>query len=243
VALKLGADYPSYGVNARAFAVGGPDLSIELLASQYVGEIRAFLGHGQPFVLVGYSMGATIAYEMARQLALADDAARLLVIIAMPASNLRCSRMRKALEVMLNLPAWVAGSAMRSSPKSLLIRARGHAEEIISNLRGRRQPEFNARIYFGMSDLPARYQSFLKTMHAALLNYVPGQYPGKLVLLRPEVPTLFRTRKPAMGWESLASGGVEVLPVPGNHTTCVEEPRSLRLAAVLKRRLDSLDSE
>src|SRR5258708_32933163 len=90
-----------------------------------------------------------------------------------------------------------------------------------------------------MSDLPARYQSFLAAMHAALVKYVPRPYPGKLVVLRPKVPTLFRTRIPALGWGSLARGGAEVLSVPGNHTTCVEEPRSTQLAAILKRRLDS----
>src|SRR5258708_34802397 len=40
LALNLGADYPSFGVNARAFAGGDGEISIELLASRYIAEIQ-----------------------------------------------------------------------------------------------------------------------------------------------------------------------------------------------------------
>ena len=55
-----------------------------------------------------------------------------------------------------------------------------------------------------------------------LWSYKPSPYAGRITLFRPA--DFEYSRKPAVGWESLAEGGVEVHLLPGKHGDLVKEP-------------------
>jgi acyl carrier protein len=69
LARLLGSEQPFYGLRARGLDPGSePIADVEAMAAAYVDDLlRA--GFGEPFYLGGFSSGATVAFEMARQLA------------------------------------------------------------------------------------------------------------------------------------------------------------------------------
>jgi len=68
LAKSLDAELPVYGVAASGFLAGEPvQRSVEAMAQAYVADIRRLQPEG-PYRLAGWSLGGTIAYEMAQQL-------------------------------------------------------------------------------------------------------------------------------------------------------------------------------
>ncbi|MCM3670698.1 non-ribosomal peptide synthase/polyketide synthase [Mesobacillus maritimus] len=71
-------DRDYYGI--RALGVGDSQIySIELLAEQYIKEMKSVQKKG-PYYLVGWSLGGTIAFEMARQLELQQENVQFLAL-------------------------------------------------------------------------------------------------------------------------------------------------------------------
>ncbi len=78
----LGADQPIYGLQSIGLdGRAAPFASIEAMAGHYLMEIRAQQAQG-PYALVGACFGATVAYEMARQLLAAGEVVAFLGLIA-----------------------------------------------------------------------------------------------------------------------------------------------------------------
>src|SRR4029077_13298964 len=68
LANHVGSDQPFYGLRARGLdGLREPHHSVEAAASDYIREIKHIQPRG-PYYFGGFSMGATIALEMARQL-------------------------------------------------------------------------------------------------------------------------------------------------------------------------------
>jgi thioesterase domain-containing protein len=77
----LGEDQPVYGLRSYG-SEGGETLLIRLedMASKYISEMREVQPVG-PYQLLGYSLGASLAYEIAQQLRVAGEQVRLLAMI------------------------------------------------------------------------------------------------------------------------------------------------------------------
>ncbi|MCP4659563.1 MAG: alpha/beta fold hydrolase, partial [bacterium] len=81
LAHKLGSDQPLYGLQSRGLEGDEEPLTrIEEMAAHYLGELRAVQPRG-PYQLTGWSFGGLVAYEMARQLAAAEEEVASLVLI------------------------------------------------------------------------------------------------------------------------------------------------------------------
>ena len=76
---RLDPRFPVYGIQSPAL-FGEPIESIEALASRYVQDIQRVRPEG-PYLLTGYCMGGTIAYEIGRQLIAAGHEVQALVCI------------------------------------------------------------------------------------------------------------------------------------------------------------------
>jgi thioesterase domain-containing protein len=88
----------------------------------------------------------------------------------------------------------------------------------------------------------AREQALTDTLRAveefnyrAEKHYVPRRYPARVTFFSAaeEVSAL----ENQFGWQTLATGGVEVVTVPGNHQSMIEEPHVQWLAEQLQLRL------
>ncbi|MYU23218.1 alpha/beta fold hydrolase [Streptomyces sp. SID8352] len=77
----LGTDTPVHGFEAPGFdGVSEPAASIRELAERHTATLRDARPHG-PYLLLGWSLGGVVAYEMARLLSAAGEEVPLLVII------------------------------------------------------------------------------------------------------------------------------------------------------------------
>jgi thioesterase domain-containing protein/acyl carrier protein len=234
----LDSSHAAYGLNIRSWFTVTSDASVESMAANYVAEIERVVPPGGKVIVVGHSFGGTIAFEIASQLRRRGIVDPLPVVVDMPALNAPGrpvhTLQRQLLDALRNLPAWTAKEVIHFHPRAFLLRSYGTLRRMLRALGGRPPAkELDPLVYFGEANLPRAYQIFLTAMYQAMHRYVPAQYEGKIVLLRAKIPTLFRSRHPTMGWETVAAGGVEVHSIPGRHDDCVSELHGRDLAAVL----------
>lgn len=81
--------------------------------------------------------------------------------------------------------------------------------------------------------LPRALQNVAQALKNARRDYVPKAYGGRVTLFRPT-----QSRVPLLEWEALATGGLEIHEVPGDHLSMVLEPHVRTLAEKLARCLD-----
>ena len=234
----IDSSHDVYGLNIESWFTATSGISVQSMAEGYVAEIERIVPSGGKAVIAGYSFGGTIAFEVASQLRRRGLVDPLPIIIDMPAINAPGWRSdtlgRQMANAAHNLPTWIAKEVVSFHPRAFLLRGYGNLRRILRSLSGRPPTEeLDPRIYFGEANLPKAYQAYLTTMYQAMQGYVPASYDGKVVLLRAEVPTLFRSRHVTMGWEMVATGGVEVHAIPGRHDDCMSEFHGSDLAAVL----------
>ena len=67
--------------------------------------------------------------------------------------------------------------------------------------------------------------------YQAARNYVPAKYPGSVTFIYAQEEV--STTENIFGWETLATGGVKVIAVPGNHQSMIKTPNVQLLAAEL----------
>jgi thioesterase domain-containing protein len=214
------------------------------MASRYIEEIRGIVRPGQPLVLGGYSLGATIAFEIAQQLRAAGEPVPLLVVIDASLPNVpgiarRCWP-RVACDTLRNLPAWLVHEALR--PDSNRLRARFHHRAAYVRGTASGNGYGCAASSLGKLETQGRYPLSIGARIRAYDRYQPSSYPDKIVLLCARVPPLFGRRDLVTGWQRIAPGAVEVHPIAGNHNTCIAEPHAQRLAELLGACFDRTES-
>ncbi len=257
----LGPEQPCYGLQARGLDGAVPPLRrVEEIARYYVDEIRTVRPSG-PYCIGGLSSGATIAYEMARQLLASGDEVALLASFdgsARPARQARRVGPRYAIRFLGNLasntPYWLQASARLPRRD-----ARGVIRRQLRLLRktlGHRPRSGEWSRYSGpdmllqeitdilglerAEDWPEYRRKVVEGLHEAIAAYQPQPYPGHLVLFRARWQPLFSPHDPTLGWRGLARGGVSVHVINGNHDTFLYAPNVQRVAACLATRLAQL---
>jgi amino acid adenylation domain-containing protein len=241
---RLGSDQPVYGFRARH---GGTEpvapTSIEGIAANCLTEIDAVVPPEWPVQLCGHSFGGLVAFEIAQRLRAAGRRVGLVAIIDTPLARGDRRRLpRRVLDVLANLPAWIAYDALESSWRSLAVRSLGRAELLYRRVRasvGRPTAggDLNLRSYFGVPETPARFREEVSARFDAARNYNPVPYAGTVTLFRARARWLTARRDRHLGWGGLALGGLEVFDVPGNHDSCLSERHVRHLADPLKARL------
>jgi hypothetical protein len=151
---------------------------------------------------------------------------------------------RQMLDVLRNLPAWLAHELANFRLRKFLLRGYGNLRRMFRAFAALPPVEgLDALIYFGQTNLPEALQHSLNAMYNAMHAYIPERYEGKVVLLRAKVPTLFRSGSVTRGWETLAAGGVEVHEIPGRHDDCMSPLHGEDLAATLLHCAKAFESD
>jgi len=246
LARHLGPDQPFYafqsvGLDGRQ----APLKSIAKMASHYIKEMREVQPAG-PYLLGGHSLGGMIAFEMACQLREQGEQVDLLALFdaypfghykLQPNANSRtylarrfAKRMKCHFDNLLHLKG-------KEKSAYLLDKAQFAPAKIKQQLwrRAYRLGRFNRA-------LPATLRNIEGLNFLAAREYVPRIYPGRVALFwaSGDLTTSFDLLD---GWRALASGGVDVHEVSGNHINIVKEPHVGALADELRACLDQLHEE
>jgi thioesterase domain-containing protein len=262
LARRMGRARPVYGL--RAFdAEGVFDQSLEAMAQRQIGLIREVQPCG-PYHLAGWSFGAVLAYEVARQLKAGGEQVDLLGIfdIAAPLAEVtaKLAELNGAeaneLEefdpetgdprVLARLIGKLAGRDFEVGTSDLV--GLSHAQQVSRVLelasRAGAVPE-------GMSETDAlRALKGYQSRQRAAKNYKIGPYEGRVTVFlgRGASAEELRLRRElfgadeTVGWSSIVSPRPEVVTVEGGHQTLVLEPHVESLSEKLRESLEKAET-
>lgn len=218
-------DQPFYALQSQGVDGIRPALSdFRTMASLYLGEIRKIQPQG-PYHIGGFSLGGEIAFEMAHQLLKQGEQVALLVLLDTrnPSSAVR------PVQVVNGMVKPVLEPLTPDSDTELFKRKMQGHWRALSKMRPRRaavyagkQVWFQFRLVL-ISAVAYIYRLFgrrlpdqlliryLRLNHrAALRNYVPAVYPGRVTLFRARESIASDPLDSPMGWGPLAGGGLDV---------------------------------
>ena len=227
LARYLGEDQP-------IFALQPPGLdgeqtfmtSVEELSAHFIAEIRKDRPLG-PYHLVGYSFGALVAFEMARQLKTAGVELGLVGLL-----DIAEWRYAEQLE---------GARSFADRKASYLNRLRRllSGENRLSYLKRGMQKRMSMLFYRLAKSMRRPLPQSIGTIEDinmfAALQYSPGCYEGRLTLLRTKLER--ENMDPQLGWGRIANE-VAVLEIPGDHDEITSEPHVQVLAAKLSACLE-----
>jgi amino acid adenylation domain-containing protein len=233
VAEHLASSRAVYGIQARGLEEWAfPDRTVESCARRYLTEIRTIQPTG-PYLLGGYSYGATVAFEMACRLNELGESVALLVILdavapgAIPSAG---ERLRgRALQI--RAPDDERGAVARAAV-TFARAARWSSSSVASHAaRG---------IVTGTAGIVPRrgfdqYHAFYRLGRKHRRRYRPTRtFAGAALVLRTDDHD-DRSDEADLGWSAHLRGPLEIVPVPGDHRTMIKRPHVPALAEELRR--------
>jgi len=215
LARQLGPEQPVYGIQSLGLEHDQAlPTDVESMAAMYVEAIRTFQPVG-PYLLAGWSVGGLIALEIAQQLHAQGQTVALLALIdsyTPQAMALPMPEDRQLLVLMARqLGVALDATALRPlDAEQQLAYVLTQAQRSDALLPGLDQAQFG------------RLFAVYKANALALLRYTPRSYAGRVTLFRAAVG--LGEGDAAPGWDALASQGVALYDVPGEHDTMLNEP-------------------
>jgi acetoacetyl-CoA synthetase len=208
-------------------------------AAHFVAAMRAYQPRG-PYALVGFSYGGLMAFEVASILLEAGEEVDLLAVIDTGFNNQGLApsyrtRWRRLFRVAVNFPSWLREELADLSVRRLfdsMVRTVRRAYR--AKVHGKR---LELDDVFDVDHMHAEHQALMRTVFAAVRDYVPRRYPGTMTLIRATAAPLLRGFEPDLGWHRFAEG-VEIHHIKGNHDTILRPHRVGELADHLVRLLD-----
>ncbi|EYF03728.1 non-ribosomal peptide synthetase [Chondromyces apiculatus] len=241
LARRLGLDRPFYGLRSPGLhGERAPCEDISEMAALYLEAMRERQPRG-PYLLGGWSMGGSIAFEMARMLLAEGEHVALLALIdshALAPVDLRDGIddttlvslfvLDLARQAGASLPSWGAaldGAEPAQRPALVLDHARA---------AGLIPPDLD----------PASVDQTLRVFRGNLLahcRYTPRPAPVRATLFCGSDPSGWSTGSPDLGWTDLALGGLTLDVLPGDHYALLTD-QAEALARRLRARLDAADA-
>lgn len=248
LARGLGDNFAFYGLQAAPHNGNGARRSISSLARQYLDAIPDARS-SEPPVFGGWSMGALVAFEMARLYAGEQDQLPTVVVLDQPAPRADGDRAAKDEELSRLL-------AFSKKVSQLIGRDIGITRDALAEASASERSavfleKFKTARLVPEATSVADFQGFLDLLLAhndAAANYSPAIYDGRVVVFRAEESLIIEPemrvalgsegeRELDLGWQRYASQPVEVINVPGNHVTMITSPNVQTLAEHLARRV------
>ena len=250
----MGTEYSFLGIRARGVdGVTEPDRELSAIVAHHVQEIRTIQPCG-PYFLLGECFGGKLAYEIAQQL---QDEGETIAMLAFLDSNTAPRPLVRFIRRQLGGSAGYRRRGSRSwTWKYFKKRSIYHLSEM-RKLRPRQRMSYlvdKARQAKNMIHRPVRHDKFKPQQAAeangsviergankhlvraenaywlAIARASHRRYKGAIILITDAEKS---DRESSLGWEKLASKGVELYKIPGNHNTYITENTDL-VAATLR---------
>jgi acetoacetyl-CoA synthetase len=221
-----------YGLRIHALESADVDLSVETVARQHVEALRPITPHG-PYVLLGYSFGGLVAYEMAVQLQQSGEQIGLLGLLDTPHPGFHGTLSPEELEVARRV--YRADRARKYWTNLKTGRIDRLARDALTLVGKKLRPLSwrMARVVhkaLGRKRLTVSPEVRVDTMWRA---YRPPQFDGHLLLIRAQGRDAEFACDPTMGWHKSALRGVDVKFASGSHESMMAAEHAMQLAAVL----------
>ncbi len=238
----LGPERPIYGLSIHLLDKQ-PQVRnrVEDLARFYIREVKEIYPDG-PYLLIGFSFGGLVAFEMARQMRLNGDDIRFVALLdSMLSSGYK--KMDAKSRLIKHHEQW------QSQGVSYL------AKKVFSKMKYKwlvfkqkvnhlylqtliRYYKFTGRAGF-MSVALKEFAAWNANKEASQ-HYVPEAYPGKITLFRSHERAIeFNSCiDPQFGWGDVSLGGLEIIDCLGNHVGILEEPYVKTVAKKLRHAID-----
>jgi amino acid adenylation domain-containing protein len=230
LARELGPAQPFYGLQALGLEAGArPHRDIRSMAAAYVAEIRQVQEQG-PYRLAGWSMGASVAFEMAAQLIADNERVDFLGLVDAVAPSAAPGAALGAMELLatfargLGLPGelleqtWGTGDVPLEQGQRQLVAWLGQRDSPFGDI--------------GFDEMGRLYEVFRNNLRA-MGKYRPPRYPGRVHLFLCDDGNGSRLQDPSQGWGALAADGVAVFRSPGDHFSMLSPPHVRVLACCL----------
>jgi amino acid adenylation domain-containing protein len=238
LARHFGNEFSFYGLQSQGLdGNGAPLTTVEEMAERYLGEIRKVQPQG-PYLVGGYCLGGTIAYEIAQRLRCDGHEVALVALL----DTYNFGRMKRPVpfRFVCQKAAFHWGN-MRQLP---LLDWPGYLSHKMSVARA---AEFSSlwRILRGLPRIrpaAARFPSLHESVHdvneRAAQLYQPKPYPGRVTVFKPKVNYDFYPDR-QMGWRDLVTGRLEIVELPVNPHAMLAEPYVQSLADRLKEAISN----
>lgn len=231
ISRRLGPDQPVYKMDLyaaaeRRVAAGlQPYNNLEEYAAEFVREIRAVQPRG-PYFLGGGCDGGILSLEIARQIQARGEQVGLLVLWETPRTGFfERDWYGTAVHIILKL----AQALTRGDIHALTARVSALTDGIGSH------PVLTAE--------QMRHLYIYNSYWAAIRRYTPPEYLGAITIIRAQKQHRFY-KDVAFGWNRIATQGIEVQSVPGDHYSCFTEffPEFTRILAAILERAQTLQT-
>jgi thioesterase domain-containing protein len=242
LAQHLGADQPFYGLQAQGLDGSRPPLgTIEQMAMLYAKEIRRVQMRG-PYLIGGYCMGGTLAYEVARQLRESGEEISLLALFdTMDWSNVKLPGFWSKVYHEIERMYFHAANFLRldgAGKKKFF----GEKLEALRN----RLPVWKGMLAARFSKGDAATNSHARVLgdiwkanDRACIAFVPRPFAGRVTDFRP-MKQYGMFDLPNVKWDRLAQGGEQVVTLPVYPAGMLVEPFVRHLATALRSKIDSV---
>ena len=246
----LGSDQPFFGIQPREPENGMAvyHTEVEAMAADYVQAVRGFQPAG-PYWLAGWSMGGVIAFEMARQLQQQGQEIAMLALIDTGVPEAQESEYNWAVLLWifaldLGFPREFVDRGTAWVPKPQMVELRNLWSEA---RKMKLVPAEMTLVEF------RKLFDIFKIYANTTRRYKPGVYEGRISLFLPgdDFASIFnedwdsahkkstQTKvSPVEGWGRLATKGVDVHQIPGDHFSILHEPNVKVLGEQLRHSIE-----
>jgi thioesterase domain-containing protein len=230
LAMRLETDRPVIALQARGVdPTLEPHCSIQAMAEAYLEAIRGIQPTG-PYFLAGYSFGGLVAFEMACRLRLAGKPVGLMALLETDLHHHLLPLPHK-----LAYGGILAGRVIRKlctmSPTGWL----DYLGAKMLKLRRTLAPPPLEGFDWPLDDIPEDLRRRYRQMYAiglrAFYGFAPSRFDGHLHLFVTSGPR-YDTCDPRPIWRR-AARSLDVIEIPGEHTTIMDAPNVPMLAARL----------
>ncbi|MGW0936882.1 amino acid adenylation domain-containing protein [Streptomyces sp. NPDC002666] len=244
-ARHLPDDQPLYAFQASGGDPGtAPLRTMQAIAAHYVAAMRRVQPEG-PYVIGGWSFGGFVAFEMARQLRAAGQEVGRVILLDTVALGPADQHRAFTDEALLGWFFW-----------ELLLLGRGGDSPLeaipAEHTTLEEKFDFIAQVAADEGILPADSRGSLvgrlfgvyEANWRATQHYRPGPVADDVTLIRAVEPLpqvlhamhgagSTQHKDPANGWHTMTTGRVEVIQVPGDHLSLMEEPHVAEVAHIV----------
>lgn len=248
LAREMGSEYSVYGLQASGLSGKVVD-TVSDMARYYLEEI-SLQGNKDDLIFGGWSMGALIAFEMARQVTeQSGGSPRLMIIDQLAPVEENQGSIKANIDPVERMLVF-AGKVAHLVGRPLEISA-----ESLSGKTPEAQSEVFLKAFKNVNLVPADmklndFHGYLELMihHNEITSACrPGTFEGKTLLIRaeealppPEGQAEIPVRTPDLGWGQWTRKGLSIVNIPGNHVTVIAQPFVKELAKALNKWMDQV---